>query len=167
MDEKALSMTVFTLFGFLAAFTYSYFYPTTIFFGAESTIPISVLTILNFFFGAIFFGYLSFIPCILIGLQLGAEKNAAIFLYLFPLLISTYAGTKLGFMLEKDFWGKRNYLKIMKTIAAILIVSIIIAIIIENILPYIIQYWPTDTGFTVQKGQTVMDLINELYKLKR
>jgi len=167
MDEKSLSMTIFALFGFLAAFAFSYFYPTTLLFGLENQIPLSVLTILNFFFGAIFFGYLSFIPCILIGLQLGAQKNAAVFLYIFPLVISTYAGARLGFILESDFWGKKNYLKVMKKITTILIIALVIAIVIELTLPFIIQLWPADTGLTVQEGQTVMDLLSELSKFKR
>ncbi len=167
MDEKSLSMAIFTLFGLLAAFAYSYFYPTTLLFGVESQIPLSILTILNFLFGAIFFGYAAFIPALLIGLQLGAQKNAAIFLYIFPIIISTYAGTKLGFALESDFWGKKNYLKTMKIVTTILIISLVIAIIIELILPYLVQFWPADTGFTVQESQTVMSLLNELNQFKR
>ena len=167
MDEKALSMTVFTLFGLLAAFAYSFFYPTTLLFGVENQIPISVLTLITFFFGAIFFGYLAFIPSILIGLQLGAQKSAVIFLYIFPLMIATYAGSKLGFVLESDFWNKKNYLKIMKKITIILFVSIIIAIAIELILPYLVQLWPADTGFTVQESNSVISLLNDLTKYKR
>lgn len=167
MDEKSLSMTVFTLCGLLAAFAYSFFYPTTLIFGVESQLPISILTILNFLFGTIFFGYAAFIPAILFGLQLGAQKNAAIFLYMIPILISTYAGVKLGFMLEADFWGKKNFLKTIKTIATILIVAIIVAIIIEVALPSIVSFWPSDVGIEMQDGETVMNLINELNKFKR
>ena len=159
MDPKAWVMTAFTLLGLLAAFTYSYFFPTTFLFGTESQIPLSVLIILNFFFGVIFFGYLSFIPALLIGLQLGAQKSALIFLYIFPLLISTYAGTKLGFMLESDFWGGKNYLKVIKTVIVLLIISLLIATIIENLIPFIIEYWPKDTGFTVEESQNFMDLL--------
>ena len=167
MDPKALGMTAFTFLGLLAAFTYSYFYPTTFLFGTESQIPLSILTILNFFFGVIFFGYLAFIPALLIGLQLGAQKSALIFIYIFPLLISTYAGTRLGVMIENDFWGKKNYLKIMKTIVVFLIISLLIAIVIENSIPFIIEYWPKDTGFTIEKGQSIVDLLNNIAELKR
>jgi hypothetical protein len=167
MDSKVVSMVAFTFLGLLAAFTYSYFYPTTFIFGAESQIPLSILIILNFFFGVIFFGYLAFIPALIIGLQLGAQKNALIFLYIFPLLISTYAGTKLGFMLENDFWGKKDYLKVIKTVIGILIIALIIAILIENLVPLIIEYWPNNTGFNVQENQSVMDLFNQIYDLKR
>ncbi len=167
MNQKALSMMVFTLFGLFSAFVYSYYFPITLLFGIESQIPISILTILNFFFGVIFFGYLSFIPAILIGLQLGAEKNVVVFFYIIPLVISTYAGSKLGFMLEADFWGKKNYLKAMKSIVTILIVALIIALVIEAIIPYIIQLWPSDTGFVVKESKTVMELLSELSKLRR
>lgn len=167
MDEKSVSMAIFTLFGLLAAFAYSYFYPTTLLFGVESQIPISLLTIINFLFGAIFFGYAAFIPALLIGLQLGAQKNAAIFLYIFPLLISTYAGVKLGFALESDFWGKKNYLNVIKIITTILVISLVIAVLIELILPFLVQFWPADTGLTVQESQTVMGLLNELNQFKR
>ena len=167
MDPKSLSMTVFTLLGLLAAFTYSYFFPTTFIFGVESQIPLSILTILNFFFGTIFFGYFAFIPALLIGLQLGAQKNAVVFLYIFPILLSTYAGSMLGFMLEADFWGKKNYLKILKRIIVIFIISLILAIAIENVIPYVIEYWPADTGFTIQKSQSILEMLNELSELKR
>jgi hypothetical protein len=100
-------------------------------------------------------------------LQLGAEKNAVIFFYIIPIVISTYAGSKLGFMLEADFWGKKNYLKTMKSIVTILVVGLIIALVIEAIIPYIIQLWPSDTGFVVEKSQSVMDLLNELNTFKR
>ena len=115
MDEKALSMTIFTLLGLLAAFTYSFFDPTLILLGSEIKLPISIFTILNFFFGTIFFGYLAFLPAILMGLNLGAQKNAAIFLYIIPIVISTYAGTKLGFGIEKIL-EKDNYLPTIKNL---------------------------------------------------
>ncbi|OQA31114.1 MAG: hypothetical protein BWY55_00640 [archaeon ADurb.Bin336] len=168
MDEKALSMTIFTLLGLLAAFTYSFFDPTLILLGSEIKLPIIIFTILNFFFGTIFFGYLAFLPAILMGLNLGAQKNAAIFLYIIPIVISTYAGTKLGFGIEKDFWKKDNYLPTIKKIFGILFIAIIIAIIIELALPHLIQFWPKGTGeLGLEQGETIIDLIQGLEKYKR
>lgn len=168
MDEKALSMTIFTVLGLLATFTYSFFYPILILLGSEINFPISILTIINFFFGAIFFGYLAFIPAMLLGFNLGAQKNAAIFLYIIPIIISTYGGVKLGFGLESDFWKKENYLEKIKKIIAFLFVAIIIAIIIELTLPYLIQFWPQETGgLGLQEGDTILNLIKELNKYKR
>lgn len=168
MDEKTLSMTIFALLGLLAAFTYSFFNPTFILLGSEVNLPISIFTMLNFFFGAIFFGYLAFIPAILMGLNLGAQKNASIFLYIIPIIISTYAGARLGFGIEKDFWNKENYLTILKKVIGILSIAIIIAIIIELTLPYLIQFWPQEIGeLGLQEGETIFDLIQELNKYKR
>jgi hypothetical protein len=167
MDEKPLSMTIFALLGMLAAFAYSFFYPTTLLFNVQNQIPLSILVIMNFLFGTVFFGYIAFIPSMLLGLQLGAQKNAAVLLYLFPLVISTYAGSKMGFALEADFWNKKNFLKLVRTITLILIVAIVIAIIIELAMPFLIEFWPKDTGLSMQQGETVMQMLQELNKFKR
>ena len=100
---------------------------------------------------------------LLFGLQTGAERNAAIFLYFIPSILATYAGTKLGVLLQDDFNNKQNFLEYGKKILLIIVIAIIIAIIVEQSLPLITEYWPKDfLGLNVTKGKTAMDLINQL-----
>jgi hypothetical protein len=165
VDIKALGLTMLTTIAILSAFVYSYYYPTFTFF--ENT-PFPITTITNFFAGIAFFGYFAFIPGILFGLQLGAEKNAAIFLYLIPTIIATYAGTKLGFALQDDFSGKKDFFRQGKIILLFFLVAIILAITVELSLPAIIEYWPKDfLGMNVMRGKSTVSLITDLAKYRR
>ncbi|MFA6268413.1 MAG: hypothetical protein WC652_01240 [archaeon] len=151
MDNKAFALTLLGIIALLGTFVYSYFYPTTTFF---ADLPFTLTTLTYFISGIAFFGYVTFIPSILFGLQLGAEKNAAIFLYIIPSVIVTYAGAKLGFMLQRDFFNKKNLFKEGKSILVLFFVAIIIAIAIEAALPTIIQFWPKDyLGLNVIQGK--------------
>jgi hypothetical protein len=149
----------------LLSFSYSYFNPVETFF---FEIPLTIGTIGYFLSGIMFFGYFAFLPSIFFGLQLGAEKNAAIFLYIVPTIIATYAGTKLGFVLQDDFFKKKNYMQEIKLIALLLVISIIIAFALEQAMPTIIEYWPKDfLGMNVSSGKNISGLIGDISKLIR
>jgi len=150
----------------LASFAYSFFVPTSTFF---SEIPFTVTTIGYFLAGILFFGYFAFIPSIFFGLQLGAEKNAAIFLYIIPSIISTYAGTKLGFLLQEDFMKKKSFLKELKQILILFVIAIIIAFIIENALPVIIELWPKEDfmGLKLIQGNNAANMLDDFSKVMR
>jgi uncharacterized membrane-anchored protein len=149
----------------LLGFSYSYFTPTETFF---VEIPFTMSVAGYFLAGIVFFGYFAFLPSIFLGLQLGAEKNAAIFLYIIPLILATYAGTKLGFVLQDDFFNKKNYMESVKTIAILLIFAIILAVAIEMSLPTILEYWPKDfLGMNVTQGKSIGSLIGDISGLMR
>ena len=165
LDNRALALVLISAIALLLGFSYSYYNPIATGF---SEIPFTIIAIIYFLSGILFFGYLAFFPSILFGLQLGAEKNAAIFLYIIPILISTYAGTKLGFILQEDFFNKKNYLEHIKTIATIFIIAIILAFIVEVSLPYILDFWPKDfLGMNVAQGKSIGGMIGDISKLMR
>jgi len=165
LDKRALALVLISLIVLLLGFTYSYYFPTQTFF---VEIPFTMTAIGYFLSGIVFFGYLAFLPSVFLGLQLGAEKNAAIFLYIIPLIISTYAGTKLGFILQDDFFNKKNYMEHIKIIAGLFILAIILAYAIEASLPYILEYWPKDfLGMNVTQGKSINGLIGDISKLIR
>lgn len=150
----------------LGGFAYSYTTPAPNFF---AEIPFTGVTIAAFLAGTIFFGYLAFIPMLLFGFQLGADKNAAVFLYFIPLLIATYAGTKMGFALQADFMKKRNVIKDMKIIIFLIVIAVAIALVVELSLPTIIELWPKEIfGLSVVEGKNnAIGLIEEISKLAR
>ena len=163
VEKKPLALLLVSVILLLACFAVSYAYPIPTFFAGT---PFTVIIICAFLSGAIFFGYLSFIQSIFFGLELGAEKNAAIFLYIIPLLIAIYAGTKLGFALEEDFTKKRNFILDIKKIFALLLAAIILALIVELLLPTIIQLWPKDfLGMNMGQEKGIAGLINDIAKL--
>lgn len=165
MDKRALAITMLSMMALFAAFAYSYFIPTTTFF---ADIPFTLTTIGYFLSGIAFFGYFAFIPSIFFGLQLGTEKNVAIFLYIIPTLIATYAGAKLGFLLQDDFNKKNNFMQHWKKIALMLVVSICLALIAETVLPMIIELWPKDfMGLSLVDGKKASSLIIDISKLIR
>lgn len=127
------------------------------------------MAVIGFFLaGIVFFGYFAFIPSIFLGLQLGGEKNAAIFLYIIPLILATYAGAKFGFILQDDFFRKKNYLDHVKMIMGIFVVAVILALLIEISLPTILEFWPKDfLGMSVTQGKSVGSLIGDISKLMR
>jgi hypothetical protein len=149
----------------LLGFVYSYFFPLP---NVFQEIPLTGVVSGFFLAGTIFFGYLAFIPAIFFGLQLGADRNAAIFLYIIPSLIATYAGTKIGFALQRDFMKKKNFMDVMKISLQLFIMAIILALIMETITPYIMEIWPKDLfGLNVVKGKSAFSLIGDISKLTR
>lgn len=154
-----------SMMALFAAFAYAYFIPTNTF---MIDIPFTLTTIGYFLSGIIFFGYFVFIPSIFFGLQLGTEKNVAIFLYIVPTLIATYAGAKIGFLLQDDFNKKNNFMQHWKLIATLLVLSIALALIAEAILPMIMEYWPKDfMGLTLVDGKKASSIIGDVSKLIR
>lgn len=166
MDKKALALVLVSMIILLASFAYSFFTPTSTFF---SEIPFTVTIIGYFLAGILFFGYLAFIPSIFFGLQLGAEKNAAIFLYIVPSIISTYAGTKLGFLLQEDFMKKKAFIRELKKILILFVISFILAITIENALPAIIEFWPKEdfVGLKLIQGNNAANMVDDFSRLIR
>jgi hypothetical protein len=166
LDKKALALVLLSMIALLGSFVYSYFFPTQNFF---SQIPFTVTTIGYFLSGILFFGYLAFIPSIFLGLQLGAEKNAAIFLYLIPLIISTYAGAKTGFLLQEDFMKKKSFFSSLKKIILLLLIALILAFIVESMLPMIIELWPKEDlfGMKLVQGNNISDIFNDFSKIIR
>jgi len=160
MDKKPLAMTLFTIVLFLATFAYSFFEPLTFF--DFSLIPFSIIAASEFVFGALFFGFLAFIPAVLFGFQLGAEKNAAIFLYFIPLAITAYAGSKLGFATMEDLLNQRNLVLDFKKIFLIFLIGLIIAIAVEQSIPWIIEVWPKESVLDVKTGKTTLELLQEI-----
>jgi len=165
MDLKALALTMVSLIVLLSAFAYAYFNPTITIF---AELPFTVMIIGYFLCGIAFFGYFAFLPAIFLGLQLGTEKNAALFLYILPTIIATYAGTKLGFALQEDFNKKNNFMTVGKKILILFIIAIILALAIELTLPSIVEYWPKDfLGLNVVEGKNFAGIIGDVSKLMR
>jgi len=112
---------------------------------------------------ALFFGYLAFLPHIFYGLAIGSEKNAAIFLYIFPIVLATYAGAKLGFALEADFKLEKYFLEDGKKVFWMLVTAIILALAIEILLPQIISMIPEGLfGLDIKGGETTVSLFDKL-----
>ena len=160
MEKKPLAFLLVSLIALFATFLYSFFNPFPTFF---SQLPFALLIIGFFLFGTLAFGYLSFVPHIFLGLAMGAEKNAILFVYLVPIIIATYAGAMLGAALGKDFNRKKYFLGDGKKVLTLLIVAIILTIAIDLALPYVIQYWPQDImGLSIKPGGDVWSLISNL-----
>jgi hypothetical protein len=165
MEKKPLALVLMMLIAILTAFTFSYLDPTTTVFGE---VPLTITVLAFFLAGTIYFGYFAFIPGILFGLDLGATKNAAIFLYIFPLIIATYAGTLFGFVTEEDFKKKKNLTTELKTTVILLVISIILALIIEMGIPMLTEMWPKDFfGMNLIEGKTIGGMIGDVSKLIR
>ncbi len=143
MKAQPLALLILCFIALLASFIYSFFYPIVTPF---NSFPLTLITIIFFLFGIIAFGFFSFVPHIFLGLSLGAEKNALIFVYLIPIFIATYAGLKLGYLIQQDFEIKEYFLEKSKKIVYLLILAIIISLVIEAILPIILNMdiWPKD-----------------------
>ncbi len=159
MDKKALALLLICLIALLGSFIYGFVSPVETFLGNYSII---ILVLIFFFFGIIAFGFLSYIPHFLLGLGLGTQKNAIIFLYLIPIIMATYSGLKLGAILFDDFNRKKYFLKEGKNIITLIILAIIIAIAIEQLLPLImeINIWPQDTlGMKLERPESVNEAL--------
>ena len=165
MEIKPIAFLLISLICLLLALAYSFFYPAPNFLG---TVPFVLVVLAFFFFGVLAFGYLAFIPHIFYGLALGANKNAAIFLFFIPIVLATYAGTTLGSALEKDFKVKKYFLADGKKVLILLIIAIVLAIAAELALPTIISMWPSDLfGLSIKQNEGISDLINNLSGLIR
>ena len=136
MQARTMALFLVSLIALFASFAYSFYYPT---FNGFISIPITIMIITFFLFGALGFGYLSFVPHIFLGLAMGASRNALLFVYLIPILFATYAGVKLGSSLTDDFRLKDYFTNNGKVIITFLLLAIIIAIIIEFSLPIIMN----------------------------
>ncbi|MDD4250958.1 MAG: hypothetical protein PHX27_02085 [Candidatus ainarchaeum sp.] len=162
MDKKALIFLVICLITLLSSYIISFLNPMPNFIGQY---PLITIILICFFFGTIFFGFVSFIPHALIGLALGAKKNSIIFLYIIPIILATYAGLKLGSILFDDFNRKKYFLQEGKNILALLLGAIILALVIEIALPLILemQLWPQDSfGMTLEKPENVTKALEVL-----
>jgi hypothetical protein len=160
MEKRPLAFLLLSLMALFASFAYSFMNPFPTFF---TEMPLSLLVIGFFFFGAMAFGYLSFVPHVFMGLAMGAERNAAIFLYLLPVMLATYSGALLGSALEKDFRMRKYFLEDGKKVLALLAIAIALAVAIDLALPYIIQYWPQDwMGMNMKQGGDIWSLISGL-----
>jgi len=165
MDKKPLALLLICLIVLFTSFLYSVFNPTQNFF---SSLPLTIIVLIAFIFGILFFGLISFVPHIFLGLSLGAQKNAVIFIYFFPVMIATYAGVKLGSALIDDFNKKSYFLGKGKSVLILLIVAIVIAIAIEYALPLIstLDLWPKDLfGLSIEKQETVFAALEKLREL--
>ena len=166
MNKKAIAFLLICLITLLISFAYSFLYPINTFLG---NYPITILTLAFFFFGALGFGFLSFIPHLFLGLAYGANKNANIFVYLLPLILATYAGLQLGAILLDDLNNKKYFIKEIQPIIAILFVAIIISISIEMLLPMLLNSGiiPTEVlGMKLNEGESSTGLFDELLSLK-
>ncbi|MFA5763583.1 MAG: hypothetical protein WC915_02120 [archaeon] len=166
MNKKALAFLLICTIVLLLSFIISFFIPMTNFIG---NYPLTILTLLFFFFGVIGFGFISFIPHALLGLSLGSNKNALIFLYAAPIMLATYAGLKFGSVLLDDFNNKKYFLTEIKPIITFVIIAIVLSLVIELALPIIISgdLWPKDLfGMTISEGDSITDLFTELKSLQ-
>ena len=162
MDKKALAFLLIGMIALLGGFAYSYFTPELNLF---SELPFTVAIIFFFLAGALFFGFFSFVPALLFGLEMGAERNAAIFLYLVPCALAIYAGTSLGASLFDDFFKKKHFLSDGKKIILILCIALILALVIELAIPRIIDFWPKDfAGMNLIQGKSSVGALGDLSK---
>lgn len=160
MDKKIISSFLVSLLFFFGAYCYGFFFPTVTSF---SDISLTIVTISFFLAGTIFFGFMAFIPALFFGLALGTQQNAAIIIYIFPLLLALYAGIKLGVTSFEDLNNRIYLTKEVEKIITLVIVAIILAIIIEQTMPIIIEIWPTETfGLEMKQGKDVFEMIESL-----
>lgn len=154
MRAQPLALLIICFIALFSSFIYSFFYPTV---SPFINLPLTIITIIFFLFGVIGFGFLSFLPHIFLGLNLGATKNALIFLYLLPISIATYAGIKFGFLIQQDFEKKEYFLDKSKIIVYLIIFAILISLAIEFLQPIIfnLDIWPKDLlGLNIQETDT-------------
>ncbi len=155
MDNRVLTFVLISIIAFLSGFAASYLFPIQTPF---VDVPFSVLAIGLILGGAAFFGYLGFIPALLLGLQLGAEKNAAVFIYIAPVILAIYAGTYIGVLINKDFERKEIFAKKAKNIIVIVAIALVISFAVEMAVPYTVEYWPKDyLGMSVGGGYMSYD----------
>ncbi|MCX6800815.1 MAG: hypothetical protein NTZ73_01350 [Candidatus Diapherotrites archaeon] len=160
MDKKPTIALLICLICLFSGFIYSFQNPSWNFL---ASIPLAFLVLGFFLMGALFFGYLAFLPHIFYGLAIGTDRNAAIFLYIFPITVATYAGAKLGFALESDFKLEKYFLEEGKSVLAMVVIAVLIAIAIEIALPQIISMIPEDfLGMNIKEGETTLGFLDKL-----
>ena len=113
------------------------------------------------------YGYFAFIPHVFFGLALGSQRNAAIFVYLLPIILATYAGIKFGSALMDDLLNKKYFLTEGKSILILLTLAIVSAVAIELFMPTIIEMiWIEDYyGLQMTDSGSTGDLIGQLTSL--
>ena len=164
MEVKTIGLFLLSLIVLFISFGIGFFFPIYNFY---SIVPVSLAVIGFFLFGAALYGYFAFIPHIFYGLGLGSNRNAAIFVYLLPIILATYAGIKFGNALMDDLLNKKYFLKEGKTIVFLLAIAIISAVAIELFMPTIIDilwiedYW----GMNMSDSGNTTDLISDLTSL--
>jgi len=143
MDAKATVLLAICFVALFGSFLYSMFTPIET---GMLILPITIMTIVFFFFGVIGFGFASFVPYLLLGFAMGIRRDPILFIYLLPILIATYAGLKLGSTLLDDFRRKIYFTPHGKTIISLIVIAIIIAIALEFALPLIseMNFIPND-----------------------
>jgi hypothetical protein len=164
MEVKILGLFLASLIALLISFGIGFFFPIHNFF---SVVPISLAVVGFFLFGAAMYGYFAFIPHIFFGLAHGSTKNAAIFIYLLPVILATYAGIKFGSALMDDLQNKKYFLTEGKSIIILFTLAIISGIAIELFMPTIIDMlWVEDYwGMQMSGSGNTTDLISELTSL--
>jgi hypothetical protein len=165
MEIKAIALFLISLIALFASFAYSFFYPIDNFFSA---VPITLLVLGFFLMGTALYGILAFVPHVFFGLTMGTQKNALIFIYIFPILIATYAGILLGTSLMDDFNLKKYFLKDGKKVLFLLATAIIMAFAIEVLLPIALttKLWPEDIfGLHTTEGKSFTGVLSELTKM--
>ena len=164
MEVKTIALFLVSLIALLISFGIGFFYPLNNFF---SFVPISLGVVGFFLFGAAMYGYFAFIPHIFFGLAHGSTKNAAIFVYLLPIILATYAGIKFGNALMDDLLNKKYFLTEGKSILILFAIALVSGIAIELFMPTIIDmlwiedYW----GMQMSGSGNTTDLISDLTAL--
>jgi len=164
MEVKTIGLFLVSLIALFIAFGIGFFFPLNNFF---SFVPISLAVIGFFLFGAAMYGYFAFIPHIFFGLAHGSTRNAAIFVYLFPIILATYAGIKFGNALMDDLLNKKYFLTEGKSILILFAIALVSGIAIELFMPTIIDmlwiedYW----GMQMSGSGNTTDLIGKLTSL--
>jgi hypothetical protein len=164
MEVKTLGLFLLSLIMLFIAFGIGFFIPLYNFY---IIVPIPLAVIGFFLFGAAMYGYFSFIPHIFYGIGLGSNRNAAIFIYLLPIVLATYAGIKFGNALMDDLLNKKYFLNEGKTIIILLAIALLSAVAIELFMPTIIDIlWVEDYwGMNMSDSGNTTDLIGELTSL--
>lgn|GEM_PF-1221528 len=169
MEKKTILLVLICMLFLLGSFINGFFFytdsSTVSIFGQ---VPLTIAVLGFFIFGTIFFGFIAFIPHILMGLTLGATQNAGIIIYFFPILIATYAGISFGNTILDDFQRKKYLTAQLKKTLLLLALALIIALAIEVFTPQIIELWPKNmTGLEIKGTKNTAEIADSLSKFIR
>lgn len=169
MEKKTILLVLICMLFFLGSFISGFFFSadnaTISIFGQ---IPLTIAVLGFFIFGTIFFGFLAFIPHILMGLTMGATQNIGVIIFFIPILISTYAGINFGNTILDDFQRKKYLTEHIKKTLLLLAVALIFALAIEVFTPQIIDLWPKDlTGLEIKGTKNTADMADSLSRFIR
>ena len=106
----------------------------------SSTLNLVFASLAVFILSAMFFGYLSPILFMIYGVinaKIFAMEGFNSLFYIGPLILAAYAGAILGTALKKEIDGKDNVLDYKKSIALWMGFSIILAILVTLIPPFV------------------------------